>query len=111
MLYKTPTRFRKSAFESQHGLCCYCGKPMWLENMTSFADAHNYSLAQARLLKCTAEHLHARQDGGEDSSGNIAAACLYCNIKRHARKHPLTPNKYRLLVTSRMKKGKWHQLH
>jgi hypothetical protein len=86
MPYRTPVRLRKSAFNVQRGECCYCGTPMWLADVETFAKSHNYSLPQARLLKCTAEHLQARTDGGDDSLKNVAAACCYCNSKRHQRK-------------------------
>jgi hypothetical protein len=66
----TLTRFRKSAYNAQHGRCYYCGKPMWLHDVEAFAKTHKYTLAQAMWLKCTAEHLHARTDGGTDSAEN-----------------------------------------
>lgn len=111
MPYKTPAHLRKSAFVAQHGLCCYCGKPMWLSGLAEFATQNGYSLAQARLLQCTAEHLQARRDGGHDSPSNIAAACRYCNNKRHMRKRDLSPEQYREFVLGRLRKGGWHGLH
>ncbi|MBI2275729.1 MAG: HNH endonuclease [Dechloromonas sp.] len=110
MPYKTPVQLRKSAFDTQRGHCCYCGRSMWLENPKAFAKAHNYSSAQAKLLRCTAEHLHARADGGGDSPENLAAACWYCNIKRHQRKKPMPPDQYRRYVQKRLEKGGWHRL-
>jgi 5-methylcytosine-specific restriction endonuclease McrA len=110
MPYQTPTRLRKSAYNAQRGQCCYCGKPMWLEDVEAFAKAHNYSLRQANLLKCTAEHLHARTDGGDDSPENVAAACWYCNSKRHKRTQALSPEQYRKHVITRMQIGRWHRL-
>ena len=111
MPYKTPTRHRKSAFEAQRGQCCYCGMPMWLRDIAEFADTHKLSFAQAQLLKCTAEHLHARQSGGGDSAGNIAAACWYCNTRRHKRKNQLSAEEYRQHVIRQMSRGRWHRLH
>ena len=111
MPYKTPTLLRKSAYITQHGLCCYCGKQMWLKDVEAFAKAHNYSLPQARLLQCTAEHLHALTDGGDNSPGNVAAACHYCNLKRHQRKRPLPPEQYRKHVLKRVKRRGWHCLN
>jgi hypothetical protein len=52
-------------------------------------------------------HLDARANGGSDSPGNIAAACLYCNLTRHRRKYPLPPEQYRHYVAKRMTKGGW----
>ncbi|WP_414635381.1 HNH endonuclease [Azospira sp.] len=83
---------------------------MWLADLAGFANSHNYSLAQARLLQCTAEHLRARQDGGKNSPGNIAAACWYCNTRRHKRVHQLRPEEFRQHVVKRMRNGRWHQL-
>ena len=111
MPYKTPTHLRKSAYNAQHGRCYYCSKPMWLEGIEAFAKAHKYSLVQAKWLKCTAEHLLARANGGNDSAENIAAACWYCNLKRHQRKYPLPPEQYRHHVAKRIKKGGWHCFH
>lgn len=111
MPYKTPIHLRKSAFNAQAGLCCYCGKPMWLDDPEAFAKANDLSLAQVRWLKCTAEHLQARSEGGEDAKGNIAAACLFCNRKRHQRKCPLPPDKYRHYVRNRVSKGRWNEFH
>ncbi|MBI4997681.1 MAG: HNH endonuclease [Rhodocyclales bacterium] len=111
MPYKTPTHQRKSAFEAQHGQCCYCGMPMWLDDAPGFARSHNLSQRQTRWFQCTAEHLQARQDGGTNSASNIAAACLYCNTRRHKRKSPPSPEEYRLLVAERVRKGRWHPFH
>ncbi|MCU7376155.1 HNH endonuclease [Paucibacter sp. O1-1] len=49
------------------------------------------SLRQSLLLRCTAEHLRARQDGGGDGQANIAAACAHCNALRHRARDPLSP--------------------
>lgn len=111
MPYKTPTRLRKSAYEAQRGHCCYCGLAMWLDNLETFANYHGYTLAEAKLLQCTAEHLTARECGGTDTPANVAAACWYCNSRRHKRKRPLAPDRYRLYVVARLKKGRWHRLH
>jgi hypothetical protein len=65
-------RHRQSAYIRQSRRCFYCQYPMWENNLESFAQAHNISTAQAKRLKCTAEHLKARKDGGKD------AATKYC---------------------------------
>ena len=101
-------RHRHSAYLAQSRRCFYCGLPMWLSNPDSFATAHGITPGQARLLKCTAEHLEARQDGGQDTKQNIVAACFWCNQRRHKRKRAPDPDDYRLLVQQRLNKGRWH---
>ena len=101
---------RNTAFQRQNGHCCYCGFKMWQKSPAEFAKAHGISAAQARHFQCTAEHLQARQDGGTDRLGNIAAACLRCNNLRHARAKPPQPPEYQELVQKRLSKGKWHSL-
>lgn len=100
-------RLRAQAFQAQHGLCCYCRLPMWL---ASPAEVAHPGLRPSTLapLRATAEHLVARQDGGPDCAGNIAAACWLCNTRRHKRATPLCPELYRELVRRRMARGKWH---
>ena len=101
-------RLRYSAYRAQSGRCFYCGLPMWVRDPESFAAAHRITLPQARLLQCTAEHLEARQDGGKDTKRNIAAACYYCNQRRHDRKVAPAPDDYRLFVQQRLSEGRWH---
>ena len=110
MLSKTLPRIRNLAYLNQQGLCWYCGKPMWLNDASRFAKIHGYSVPQAKLLECTAEHLCARSEGGSDSLENIAAACWYCNSKHHRRKRALSPMQFRQHVLARMRQGRWHQL-
>lgn len=101
-------KLRHSAFQAQAGLCFYCGLPMWESNPEAFAHALGLTLPQAHRLQATAEHLHARSDGGRDVRDNIVAACLHCNQKRHeSRKSPGDWNAYRQLVSKRMKAGAW----
>lgn len=101
---------RKLAFVRQSGRCCYCNCPMWMSNAGEFAALHGISIKQARQLQCTAEHLHARRDGGSNRQDNIAAACWYCNQLRHARHNPPLPHEYQRLVSNRVIKGRWHRL-
>ncbi len=100
-------RLRHLAYLAQQGRCCYCNLPMWLADPAELA---HLGLRPSTLapLKATAEHLQARRDGGKDEAGNIAAACWLCNVRRHARKKPRSPDLYRLLVQRRMARGKWH---
>lgn len=100
---------RTAAFHQQAGRCFYCRCQMWLGDKTAFVQRFNISIDQAACLQCTAEHLVARQDGGLDSEGNIVAACLWCNRKRHQRKKAKPSLCYRSEVQRRMCRRKWHQ--
>jgi HNH endonuclease len=99
---------RSLAFSRQSGRCFYCDFPMWTDDPESFASEFNISLRQAKRLKCTAEHLIPRQDGGTSASANIAAACLSCNQQRHRRPVAPPPDVYREHVKRRVRKRKWH---
>jgi 5-methylcytosine-specific restriction endonuclease McrA len=101
-------RHRANAFATQQGRCFYCNAKMWLENVDTFAQEHGISLRQAQRLRCTAEHLLARKDGGTDTAANIVAACYHCNKTRHAGSNPPTPERYRGRVQLAMSKARWH---
>lgn len=88
---------RQLAFDRQGGHCFYCGFPMWLSGA-----------GHPPRLRCTAEHLVPRSQGGTDRPGNIVAACAHCNGTRHKRKCPPEPAKYRDDVMRRIKQGRWH---
>lgn len=90
-------RSRNRAFIKQHGRCFYCDLPMWAAPPKDLMR-----------LKCTAEHLVARCDGGRDGSGNVVAACLHCNRTRHLKRHPPPAHEYRVEVQRRMARGRWH---
>jgi len=98
---------RQRAFRRQGGLCCYCQAPMWLQSPADLPFPAP-SVRASQRLRCTAEHLNARVDGGSNSMGNIAAACRHCNQTRHRRKSPPEPGRYRELVATRRSKGRWH---
>ena len=101
-------RLRSQAFFRQQGRCCYCDLPMWMDNPQGFAEVHGITLAQAHWHQCTAEHLLARQEGGPDSEANIAAACKWCNMRRHrGAKEAPTPDQYRMLVRNRLAQRRW----
>ncbi|MGX5652531.1 HNH endonuclease [Hydrogenophaga borbori] len=89
-------RSRLLAYQSQAGLCFYCGLRMWLHDQGGPSQ-----------LQCTAEHLVARSCGGTDASSNIVAACWHCNHTRHKRKHPPEPDVYRAEVRARVQRGRW----
>ncbi|WP_200383196.1 HNH endonuclease [Thiococcus pfennigii] len=99
---------RYRSYRAQGRRCHYCGAPIWLRDLTGFARLHRLPLELAARLQCTAEHLVARRDGGTDARANIVAACVFCNTRRHARRHPLSASAYRELVARRMAQGKWH---
>jgi len=99
---------RVAAFNRQNGLCFYCDQPMWLHDTFTFSILHGITLKQARDFQCTAEHLVARCDGGNNSEKNIAAACLCCNQRRHKRKNPPDPENYQRLVRQKLERNKWH---
>jgi hypothetical protein len=80
---------------------------MWLTTPDELPGARQPG-AGATLLKCTAEHLLARVDGGLDTRENIVAACGRCNWTRHKRRRPPAPQAYRVEVTRRTMRGTWH---
>lgn len=100
---------RNRAFQVQNGRCYYCGVAMWLASPVELPVEHPKPRPKvAAQLKCTAEHLVAKSEGGRDVAENIAAACLHCNWTRHQRKHPPSPEVYRADVRRRVARGAWH---
>jgi hypothetical protein len=102
---------RKSAFKTQNGRCFYCGLPMWEgSDQATFASRFKLSKKLIPLCQSTAEHLHARQDGGKDVCENIAAACKFCNAKRHqgCADNAPSPEQYRARIQKLIAQGKWH---
>lgn len=98
---------RRRAAARQSHCCFYCGLPMWEQEPTTFAQAYRLTDRQARLLKCTAEHLLPRSEGGADTGSNIVAACLFCNRQRHVVRKPLAAAEYKHVVNARMQRGRW----
>lgn len=99
-------KFRRRAFARQHGRCYYCQRPMLEgDDLADFAVLHGLTCRQALQLRCTAEHLQARQDGGMDTEDNLVAACRRCNAGRHHRREP--PNPERFMRHVRNRPG-WH---
>lgn len=109
MSRQTLVSSRTSAFHLQHGRCYYCDEPMWLDDPSAFAERYGLTRRQARAHRCTAEHLRARQDGGDDGKRNIVAACSHCNGRRHAGRHDAAPDPdtYRQHVLGRLHRGRW----
>jgi 5-methylcytosine-specific restriction endonuclease McrA len=101
-------KIRSKAFDEQDSRCYYCGYRMWLGSISEYASLVGVSGRQALQLRCTAEHLHARSEGGGDVALNIVAACWACNSRRHRRSASLTPDDYKALVLKRLKVGRWH---
>lgn len=101
-------RVRNRQMKAQNGLCFYCEQPMWLQDINGFCANYELSLDQALSLKCTAEHLIARTDGGPDTDENIVAACHYCNQERHDEGDALAPPDFKNFVLSELSVGRWH---
>lgn len=106
---KSPVNARNAAFEAQGGRCCYCNLPMWRSTPQELAPL-GLRPKTATPLRCTAEHLVAKRDGGNNGTGNISAACWLCNVRRHRRKNPPDPSTYKAFVQRKMAKGTWHCL-
>ena len=102
MATKSLSRFRATAFSEQGGLCYYCNQSMWLLDVARFAAEFGLTLGQAKLFRCTAEHLVPRCDGGTDARSNIVAACVDCNGTRHRCKMPLPPDRWRVRRLTRL---------
>lgn len=105
---KSLASLRKAALTQQGGTCFYCRLPIWESDPEPFRHRFGLSRRQVRPLRATAEHLIARQDGGNNARENIVAACLYCNQKRHRYKCPPSPKELRERVQRRMALGGWH---
>ncbi len=88
------SKLRDQAYIRQNGKCWFCGRSMSPASDTGSS-------------RCTAEHLRARCDGGQDVLQNIVAACWLCNSRRHRRKAPLVPEDYRKFVRNRLAEGRW----
>jgi hypothetical protein len=101
-------RLRARAFHCQGGRCYYCGLPMWSEAPPALSEVGGVKFLTSAALRCTAEHLVAKCEGGRDQATNIVAACSFCNRGRHQRKCPLPPQDFAELVRGRLAKGKWH---
>lgn len=108
MVSKVIQKNRLRSATKQNNRCFYCGLPMWHSaNQSKFSQIYNLSDMHTWWLQCTAEHLIAKSDGGGNERSNIAAACRYCNEKRHQYRNPPTSKEYKKLVTGRIAKGKW----
>ena len=106
-------KIRARAFDSQEGKCFYCKFPMWLVDPCVHPLWATTSARALHRLQCTAEHKVARMDGGSNTRRNVVAACRFCNHSRHRRRQPLSSKRFKKLVASRIRNGKWHpaELH
>src|SRR5690606_35763396 len=100
-------RLRREAFQRQGRRCYYCQVVMWLHKPEDL-PGRPPSLAAASSVKCTAEHLVPKSEGGRDFANNVAAACDHCNRTRHRRKTPPSPEALRKLIAARLSRGAWH---
>jgi len=102
-------KLRIRAFHAQQGYCIYCGLPLWEAFIQASAPPHIPEL-WAHHLRATAEHLVARQDGGPNSAINIAAACAWCNARRHQGRATNAPDPvtYQRQIQRLMERGLWH---
>ena len=104
---KALQNLRRKKMLAQGGRCYYCALPMWDQALDDCLPASCRSSRRPKILRCTAEHLLPRSEGGANSAKNIVAACLYCNNARHRRKRPPSPEAHRAHVQQRMAAGRW----
>ena len=104
---KTLTKNRQLASINQSHRCYYCGFPMWDDDPAPFISKYHVPPALAKRVRCTAEHLRAKCEGGSNAGPNIVAACQFCNQTRHKARTPLDPERYRQRVQQRVAQGKW----
>lgn len=106
----TLVKSRHQALIRQGCKCFYCQLPVWETSPEEIDFGRPLRSKLAMYLKCTAEHVVARQDGGKDARKNIVAACLWCNRERHRGRQCTAPDAtvYKATVTKLVAKGKWH---
>lgn len=104
---KALKNLRRTKMLAQGGRCYYCGLLMWNEALDHRLLTTCRSSRQPNILRCTAEHLLPRSEGGANTDENIVAACLFCNNSRHRRKKALSPEAHRAHVQQRMAAGRW----
>jgi hypothetical protein len=105
------TKLRARAFFAQQCRCIYCSLPIWEPPYKDrLADSLGIPEQLMRYLQSTAEHLVAQQDDGYDTPVNVAAACWWCNWKRHAHRHDCAPSpvQFQNEVRRQMVAKLWH---
>ena len=70
------SNIRRTKMLAQGGRCYYCDLPMWDPELDNAVPEICRAPAMRKYLRCTAEHLHPRSDGGADAPANIVAACI-----------------------------------
>jgi hypothetical protein len=100
-------RLREAAAQRQAGRCFYRTFPM-LVGTRETPIAEKAPAFLVSRLKCTAEHLVPKADGGDTTAKNIVAACQYCNRTRHRSKKPRAYGAYQDYVRRRIGGGRWH---
>lgn len=97
-------KLRIQAYKRQNCRCYYCNRLMWEGRPDRVIRDNAIPASEVEKRRCTAEHLHARQDGGKNSKRNIVAACRECNHGRHAGRSGAAPEPevYKREVRSRM---------
>lgn len=102
-------KLRVRAYVAQNGRCIYCQAEMWIDTPDTFVRRFGLTQRLAESLRCTAEHLVARSDGGADTVANVAAACWVCNFRRHAKHGGIPPDSYLAVVRKQVARGCWHK--
>lgn len=105
----TIQRLRRHAFQSQGGRCYYCHALMWLTDPTDFIERFQLNSNQAGRHQCSAKHLVARCDGGQDAAENIVAACLVCNVRRHRMSPAPRSDSLARIVRVQIAAQQWHR--
>ena len=104
-------KLRSRAFFAQQCRCIYCHLPIWEGPYKDrLVSALGIPESLVPYLQSTAEHLVAQQEGGPDVPVNIAAACWWCNWKRHAHRHNCAPDPvtFQAEVQRLMAAKRWH---
>lgn len=103
-------RLQLKANIAQGGRCYYCDLPVWEDDPLTFARIHGIRPRLCPHLQCTAEHLIARKDSGQDACENIVAACHWCNSERHRGREGNAPEPiaYTTWVRTQVEQSKWH---
>jgi len=103
MTFKKLRKLRKKAAKGQHWFCFYCDLPMGGEGSPWQRALEPLGTA----FEASAEHLVPRCEGGGDTRGNIAAAHVLCNRRRHRRACAMSPDQFAALVQRRIGSGRW----
>lgn len=107
---KSRQKARLRAFKEQEGRCFWCGCLMWeprLEALSGYESRVGWIIDYPGFVRCTAEHITPRSQGGGDGD-NIAAACAWCNHTRHNRRYDLTIDSFQTLVRKRVEARRWN---